>query len=49
VLALLAQKAAVKNWGQVMGPLGLTGWTTDVPVCEWSGITCSESGAVTAL
>ena len=49
VAALLAQKQAITNWDNVTSSLGLTGWNSSVPVCEWYGIACSESGAIISL
>lgn len=46
VSALLAQKNAIKNWEQVTASLDLVGWVESVPVCEWSGVGCTDNGSI---
>lgn len=46
---LLAQRDAIDNWADFSEANGLSGWSDGTPVCEWSGIACSASGAVTEL
>lgn len=46
VQALLAQKAAIRNWQEFARGKNLTGWDAATPVCTWSGVSCSGKGAI---
>jgi hypothetical protein len=40
--ALLAQRGAVTNWPQFAAANGIRGWDDSLPLCQWSGVVCSE-------
>lgn len=33
--ALLAQRDAIDNWAEFKQANNITGWTSDIPYCEW--------------
>lgn len=47
--ALLAQKAAIRNWQEFASGKNLTGWDTATPVCKWGGVSCSKQGAISTV
>ncbi|PRW57887.1 water chloroplastic isoform A [Chlorella sorokiniana] len=49
VAALLDQAAAITNWQEFSSSNNITGWQRGVPVCSWTGLTCTPAGAVTGL
>jgi hypothetical protein len=49
VAALLAQKNAIANWDELAAGLGLVGWTVTDPVCSWTGVECTENGAIVRM
>ncbi len=49
VTLLLELRDSIENWQQFSTANAITGWSNDVPVCVWGGITCSEEGRVQTL
>ncbi|PRW61477.1 Serine threonine- kinase CTR1 isoform B [Chlorella sorokiniana] len=47
--ALLAQSAAITNWAEFASQNNITGWNASVPVCNWTGVTCTPQGSIIAL
>lgn len=33
--ALLAQRDAIDNWAEFKSKNNITGWTSDIPYCQW--------------
>lgn len=47
--ALLAQKAAIVNWPEFSSANNVTGWDALADVCQWTGVTCNDTGSVIML
>ncbi|KAI3437798.1 hypothetical protein D9Q98_000245 [Chlorella vulgaris] len=48
---LLSQRAAITNWEPWAAANNISGWVynNSVPVCLWSGVTCTPDGAISSL
>ena len=48
---LLEQRYAITNWDAYAAANNITGWVDDnsVPVCLWTGVTCSPEGRIEQL
>ncbi|PSC69697.1 Serine threonine-kinase CTR1 isoform A [Micractinium conductrix] len=49
VASLLALRRSVSNWDAYSKGNKIAGWNESMPVCKWTGVTCSQEGAILAV
>ena len=43
-VALLDIKSSFSNWPEYASANNVTGWVKGTPVCNWTGVTCTDHG-----
>jgi len=49
VQILLIFRSSIENWSEYQQANSIQGWTNDVPVCTWTGISCTDTGDIASL
>ncbi|KAG7667074.1 putative serine/threonine-protein kinase [Nannochloris sp. 'desiccata'] len=49
VQILLIFRNSIENWIEYQQANSIQGWTNNVPVCTWTGISCTDTGDIASL
>ena len=46
---LLIFRSSIENWDAYAQANNIQGWRVEVPVCTWTGISCTDTGDIASL
>jgi hypothetical protein len=49
VQILLIFRSSIENWAEYAQANKIQGWSNAIPVCTWSGISCTDTGDIASL
>lgn len=49
VQLLLMLRNSIENWPQFAAANRISGWEPSVPVCLWTGVSCTDTGDITSV